>query len=348
MQQITIWFNRTFSHVRPAIELIHAADTEQRFRTICSHENPNFPGFSAASYSEREPADLDSDAYVDYCLDFCQRNQVDIFYPGRGAGAIALRRAEFAALNTRLILVADDAALTALEEKAQFYLDQANAEVSGPETIMVQSYAEYQQAHATLRSRHAALCIKPSVGVYGIGFRIIDERRKALDHILKGIDFHVASTDLDRELSSMQRFKPLLVMEYLSGHEYSVDCLASDGRLLVAVARRKERSTGAGQTIVDDPLIVRACERLALEYGLNAIFNVQFKEDGEGRLRVLEINARMSGGSAMACLAGPNLPHLAVLDALGELDQQHIPAVKHGLRVGEYRQAVVLPEAQSA
>ena len=348
MQQTTLWFNRTFSHVRPAVELIHAADTAQRFRTICSHDNPHFAGFSAASYSEIEPADLGSEAYVDYCLDFCQRNNVDIFYPGRGAGAIALRRDEFAAVNTRLILVADDAALTALEEKARFYQDQANAEVPGPETIMVQSYAEYQQAHAALRGRHAALCIKPSVGVYGIGFRIIDEHRKALDHILKGIDFHVTSADLDRELSDMQTFRPLLVMEYLSGPEYSVDCLANDGKLLVAVARRKERGAGAGQTIVDDPLIVRACQQLAAEYGLNAIFNVQFKQDGEGRLRVLEINARMSGGSAMACLAGPNLPHLAVLNALGELDVQDIPPVKHGLRVGEYRQAVVLPGAQLA
>jgi hypothetical protein len=51
----------------------------------------------------------------------------------------------------------------------------------------------------------------------------------------------------------------------------------------------------------------------------------------------------MSGGIGMSCLAGPNLPYLAVLDALEGVDDEQIMPIKVGLRVGEVQQAVLYP-----
>jgi carbamoylphosphate synthase large subunit len=342
MTRTLVWFNRTFNHVRGALELIRAGDAQGRFSTLCTHPNPHFTGFLAADDSEVEPTQLDAQAYVDWCLALCERRGVGIFYAGHHASAIAARQAGFEARGVRLVVAGNADALDALEDKAGFYASHAGDAVPGPETICVRSYEEYAAACATLRARHPMIAVKPSVGVYGIGFRVIDERRRALDHILKGIDYHVAATDLDRELQAAGTFAPLLVMEYLPGHEYSVDCLASQGELKVAIARRKEKGTAAGQVIVDSPAIQAACRALAARYGLNAIFNVQFKENAAGELRLLEVNARMSGGTAMACLAGPNLPYLAMKAALGELEDGDVPAIAYGLRVGEIQRAVVL------
>ena len=337
-----VWFNRTFSHVRGALELIRAGDAHGRFSTLCTHPNPHFTGFLAADASELEPSRLEAEAYVEFCLDLCERRGVGVFYPGHHASAIAARHGEFEVRGVRLILAGSADALGALEDKAGFYRDHAQDAVPGPESICVQSHEQYSAASASLRARHPMIAVKPSVGVYGVGFRVIDESRRALDHILKGIDYHVAAADLERELQAAGSFAPLLVMEYLPGHEYSVDCLASDGQLKVAIPRRKEKGTGAGQVIVNSPAILDACRALASRYRLNAIFNVQFKEDAAGELRLLEVNARMSGGTAMACLAGPNLPYLAVKAALGELEDDDIPAIAYGLRVGEYQRAAVL------
>ena len=49
-----VWFNRTFSHVRGALELIRAGDAHGRFSTLCTHPNPHFTGFLAADASELE------------------------------------------------------------------------------------------------------------------------------------------------------------------------------------------------------------------------------------------------------------------------------------------------------
>ena len=68
---------------------------------------------------------------------------------------------------------------------------------------------------------------------------------------------------------------------------------------------------GQGQTIDLRDDILESTRQLTAAYGLNGVFNVQFRE-GQNGLGLLEINPRMSGGIAMACLAGPNLPYLAL------------------------------------
>jgi len=69
---------------------------------------------------------------------------------------------------------------------------------------------------------------------------------------------------------------------------------------------------------------------------------VQFRE-GQHGLGLLEINPRMSGGIAMACLAGPNLPYLALVGFDRGFDGLAVPEVRAGLRVGEISFATELP-----
>lgn len=133
----------------------------------------------------------------------------------------------------------------------------------------------------------------------------------------------------------------MLLMEYLSGPEYSVDCVGDNGRLICAVPRKKHLSVGHGQTVVMDPVILEATRKLASDYKLNGNFNVQFRDE-KNKPRLLEINPRMSGGIAMACLAGPNLPYLALRGFDRGFDGLVIPPVRAGIRVGELSYAVEL------
>ncbi len=74
---------------------------------------------------------------------------------------------------------------------------------------------------------------------------------------------------------------------------------------------------------------------------LNGNINVQFREGRDG-LRLLEINPRMSGGIAMASLAGPNLPYLAIAAFDRGVTAVDVPPINVGIRVGERNNAVVL------
>ncbi|MDY7575097.1 ATP-grasp domain-containing protein [Actimicrobium sp. CCI2.3] len=336
-----VWFNRTFSSVHAAISLIREADVAGEFHLIYSNTNPLAIAGRAAHQFNEEPTGLDDAAYADWCLDFCKTQHVDVFWPGRAAGLLSSQHARFADIGTRIVSVATTAMLDLLHDKARFY-----ASVDLPDAVPAQSLtfcniAEFDAAFAHLRPLHATLCVKPSSSVYGLGFSVLDDTRNTAQLLMEGLPYRVSLADFRAGLALQNECRPMLLMEYLDGQEYSVDCIADYGVLKCAIPRRKPVSAGSGQLIDLRADVLKATAKLTSDYGLNAVFNVQFREQ-EGALRILEINPRMSGGIGMACVAGPKLPYLALCGFVHGYDQVVIPAVRDGIRVGEVACAVAL------
>ncbi len=336
-----VWYNRTFSSVYAAIGLIREADSTQRFTIVHSNANRHTPAARLAHEFHGEPTGLDAAAYVDWCLEFCRKQRIDIFVPGREATTLAAHHARFEATGTRVLSAASPSKLQLIHDKAGFYAETVLEMAPVAEFRRFENIRSFDAAWAELRPRHAKLCLKPSRGIYGIGFAVIDEERSSAALLLGGVDYHIGYEDLRRGLAELGEFRTMLLMEYLDGHEYSVDCVGDQGRLVAAVARRKLPQAGSGQLIDMRPEIIEATTKLAADYGLNGVFNVQFREAG-GKPRLLEINPRMSGGIGMACAAGPNLPWIALKGFADGFDTVEVPAVRNGMRVAEISEAVEL------
>lgn len=336
-----VWFNKTFSSVYGALNLIRQGDTSETYRLICSSPNPHAIAPLAAHEAALEPSGLKGAEYVDWCLAFCREQHVDIFVPGKEASLVGSRRDAFDAIGTRVMSAAPPAALDLLHNKAEFYATASAPTAPSPEFAVFESLEQFDEAYARMRADHPMLCMKPSVSVYGIGFRKILEDRSGFDLLMAGDAYRIDLRSLRELLERATSFRPMLLMPYLAGHEFSVDCVAEDGVLVCAVARCKPLVAGAGQEIVVREDIQQACTDLVAQFALNGNVNIQFREGDEG-LRVLEINPRMSGGIAMASLAGPNLPYLglAVFDC--GRTAVDLPAIDAGLRVGEVTQALRL------
>lgn len=336
-----VWFNKTFSSVGTAIRLIREADRAGDYEIVCSNTNAHTPAFLAAHGSAVEPSGLKGQGYLSWCLDFCLTQRIGIFIPGKEAALIGAARARFEAQGTRVLSIASPDMLDLLHDKARFY---QSVSCSTPPAAfrLVESAQQFDAAWLELKKDHAQLCIKPSVSVYGLGFAVIDEARSSAQLLLEGVQYHIGLEDLRRGFGAMQTFRPMLLMEYLDGHEFSVDCLGDNGRLVCAIARKKSLIVGQGQVIEVRDDILESTRQLTKTYGLNGVFNVQFRE-GHSGLGLLEINPRMSGGVAMACLAGPNLPYLALAGFDRGFDALVVPEVRAGLRVGEISFATELP-----
>jgi len=336
-----VWFNRTFSSVYAAIELIRRDDTDGRFHIVHSNPNPHTPAARLAHAFHTEPTGLAPEEYVDWCVAFCREQRIDIFVPGREATLLAGAHERFEAIGTRVLSTASAATLQFIHDKARFYEEAVLPEAPVAEFRRFENAVEFEAAYDALRRRHAKLCVKPSHSIYGLGFAILDAQRSSAEILLAGAEYHVSLDDFRRALPGMGQFRTMLLMEYLDGREYSVDCVGDNGRLVAAVARRKSAQSGSGQRIDGRADILHATASLARDLGLNGFFNVQFREAG-GRARLLEINPRMSGGIAMACMAGPNLPYIALRGFADGFDQVVVPEVRNGIRVGELSQAVEL------
>ncbi len=336
-----VWYNRTFSSIYAAIRLIREADTAQRFTIIHSNANRHTPAARLAHEFHGEPVGLEPAAYVEWCLEFCRKQRIDIFVPGREATTLAAQHARFLEIGTRVLSAATPQKLQLMHDKAGFYAETDLPQAPVAEFRRFDNLGQFDAAWAELRPRHAKLCIKPARGIYGIGFAIVDEERSSAALLLAGVEYHIGYQDLRRGLAELKAFRTMLLMEFLEGAEYSVDCVGDNGRLVAAVARRKPAQAGSGQLIDMRPEIVEATAKLAADYGLNGIFNVQFREAG-GKPRLLEINPRMSGGIGMACAAGPNLPWIALKGFADGFDTVEVAPVRNGMRVIEVPEALEL------
>ncbi|MBC7455920.1 MAG: ATP-grasp domain-containing protein [Massilia sp.] len=336
-----VWFNRTFSSVYSAIGLIREADLDGRFHLIYSNANVHATAARVAHEFHLEPTGLESAAYIDWCVQFCREHRVDIFVPGKESTALAGCHARFAAHGTRVLSAAAPEALQLIHDKARFYAETVLPGAPVAQFRVFETLAQFDAAYAELRAQHAQLCVKPSRSVFGLGFSVLDEQRSSAALLIAGVQYHIGLDDMRRGLGELGECRTMLLMEYLDGHEYSVDCVGDHGRLVCAIARKKPQQAGRGQLIDMREDILDATAQLTRDYGLNGVFNVQFRE-GAGKLRLLEINPRMSGGIGMACVAGPNLPYIALRGFADGFEQVDIAPVRNGIRVTELNTATEL------
>jgi glutathione synthase/RimK-type ligase-like ATP-grasp enzyme len=338
-----IWYNKSFSFVYAAINLIKQQDINQEFHLIASHTQAHARALLVAHEAHVEPSGLTGQAYVEWCLAFCQQHRVEVFVVGKEAQTIASYEQAFLAIGTRLFLVADADTLILMENKSQFAAQLPTEIAILPETITVTTASEFQLAYQQLRSGYRRVAVKPAISVFGLGFREIDEQRSCLQHILKGDEYIISLEELQSAMAKQPTFGKLLVMEFLDGDEWSVDCLADKGQLWVAVQRRKAmKEKGVPSQYIDNnPDIAAMCQRLTQHLHLSGQFNIQFRE-GQNGIRLLEINARPSGGMAMACLSGVNLPYMALKGFINGYETLPIPQIKTGIYVGEVSTAIVI------
>ncbi len=334
-----IWFNKNLSAIFHILRLIKEADHNAEFDLIASHTIGHHPVASVADQFFTEPVNLRGLAYLDWCLNFCLQHKIEVFCPGKEATFLARHQNQFAERGCRLMLVADAEILALLDDKAAFcQATQTNPTPPAPFELF-QTASEFETAYANMRPHHQRLCVKPAKSIYGLGFAVLDETRNSAQLLIAGEQHKVGLSDFRRGLAEMQSFAPMLLMNYLDGKEYSVDCVGDKGRLVVAIARQKSAQAGQGQVIHQHPQILQAVTQLCAQFHLSGLFNVQFKEHA-GQPYLLEINARASGGVAMACLAGVNLPYLALKGFVDGFTGIQIAEVKHGLRVREINSPV--------
>ncbi|MCI0377935.1 MAG: ATP-grasp domain-containing protein [Gemmataceae bacterium] len=353
MRPVTVWFNKSLSSTYNLIETLRAAAASYSPRPwgegsgvrglhiLCTHTNPDFPAFRISDANAIEPRGPTTDAYLDFCRDTVRKHAVDVLFLGKMQRQIVRARQHFHDLGVRLVYAAEADVLKLMESKAALYAAIPAGLAPLPDYRVVNTLAEFDEAHAWLCGCQRSVCFKPAVSMFGLGFRILSERGTALDRLLNGAPVTIGLPETRQFLGQQPRFRDLVVMQYLPGPERSVDCLAQHGRLVCCVVRRKPMGTEGGQLLEDNPPIEEMARRLTAHFGLNGIFNIQFR-DCDGTPYLLEINPRPSGGLHYACLSGVAFPYWAVRLALGAAGPEDVPKPRTGLRVGQVNKAILL------
>ncbi len=360
-REARVWFNKCFSSVEGVIQQLRV-DWGEGLYLIGSHTGQHFAPMACCDLVEQEPAGLSPDAYVDWCLMFCEKHLVDVFIPGRMRDRIADRRAEFESARVGLVLAGDGETLRLLEEKGRF-LSRVPEGIPVHGFFRVRTWAEFAEAASKIGKAGHRVCFKPAMGTFGLGFHIIDEGLTARKRLMGGETHRISTSELRTILDTGEPFPEMLVMEYLGGSEFSVDVLAHEGDVLAMVCRRKPFNgrlrvagtsrmsmvrEGQYQILASEPQIERMVRKLASHFHLGGIFNVQFRSPAElpERPHLLEINGRMSGGLPYIGLSGLNLVLLAIRIALRKLGEAmpEIPVPQLPLKVREKTEMCIMEE----
>ncbi|MDI9370412.1 MAG: ATP-grasp domain-containing protein, partial [Synergistota bacterium] len=103
-----------------------------------------------------------------------------------------------------------------------------------------------------------------------------------------------------------------LLLEYLPGEEYTIDCFTNSSGDLVYMSGRARRRVKGGISVnavrVENSEFRRIAEVINSNLKFQGAWFFQLKENRDGRLALLEIAPRIAGGSALARCYGANLP----------------------------------------
>jgi hypothetical protein len=325
--RLRVWFNHASSSAHVVIRQLRHRNREQNF-VLLSHASEDFGAQVDCDLFAREPRDLDASQYVAWCLEFCAKNRVDVFVPSRRRDAISDSRKAFEGAGTRLVVAGDGPTLRLLEDKAMF-VRRLPPGVPAPWTRVVTNAEGFREAVAELRSMGRTACFKPARSTFGLGFYRIDDSISPLKRLLSSEPARISASEAVDILATAECFPELLVMEYLSGPEFSVDVAAHEGKLLALVVRRKpfsgrvrveQESTtrfvsgGRSQVIERHPRVEQMVDVIVSHFSLGGLCNVQFRTAATipERPKILEVNGRMSGGLGYAALAGVDLLSIAI------------------------------------
>ncbi|MGD0812275.1 MAG: ATP-grasp domain-containing protein [Verrucomicrobiota bacterium] len=110
-----------------------------------------------------------------------------------------------------------------------------------------------------------------------------------------------------------------IILEYLEGPEFTVDCFSDRERGLQYACGRQRRRIRSGiamdSMVVDDKRFGEYAEKISTVIELRGAWFFQVKGDGHGELKVLEVAPRIGGTSALSRVHGVNLPLLSLYEA---------------------------------
>lgn len=292
-------------------------------------------GLEMADKSFVAPAGASS-GYIPTLLKYCDKNQIDLVIPCADEELVPLARSKklFEEIGCR-VLIESEGALNIVLDKARLF--QFCCENSLTDYIV--EYRTCNNAHdlyeiyCELSGLGYKVCVKPAKTHGSRGFRVIEQPPSKKDFFSKKAKSQSITIDSLCRILDGEPFPEILVMEYLPGTEYSVDCFRRDNDFLCVPRTREVIKEGVcvSGTVVKNEQLVEASRYIYNKIGLMYNANIQFKYNSNGEPKLLEINPRFSGTMEHCRAAGINFVEVAIHNIFQLTDRDY--DIKWGVKM---------------
>lgn len=262
----------------------------------------------------------DDPGYADAILDICAKELVDVVIPIMSVEleTLAKNADKFQAAGVALSVSGLESLKIANNKLALFRFMQENG-ISAPKFQAVNCVEDVDSAIAHIGF---PVVFKTTEGSGSRGMRIIDPSKSRFDILFheKPTSAYVTLQDFKETLQEGD-MPPMLAMEYLPGHEYTVDMLCDNGKVLYNMCRRGlnvQTSIILDGVVEDKPEITALCAQVAGKLKLTGNIGFDVKERSDGTPVIMECNPRATAGVSEFTASGVNLLYLNVKRCLGE------------------------------
>ena len=264
------------------------------------------PAFKVADKRIITPLIYDNN-YIDFLLDYCKKNDICAIILLFDIDLLVLSRNKqrFSDIGVKLI-VSDESVITKCNDKWNTYVYLTENGILVPKTFL--SVEEVFKSIDSGEIEYPVI-VKPRWGMGSIGVYIADNDEE-LQVFYNKIKKDIQNSYLKYE-SSNTPDQCVIIQEMLNGNEYGLDIINDlEGRYINTIVKRKY-AMRSGETdcaiTVDRPDMKQIGEQISKL--LNHISNLDVDIfDVEGKIYVLEMNARFGGGYPFSHLAGIDLP----------------------------------------
>ena len=260
--------------------------------------NANSIGLKLCDSSFVSPK-ADCPTYTHKIFQYCNENDIDLIIPFSDEELFKLAKCKnlFSKIGCK-ILVSEPAVIKTILNKDILFEQVKNIFPRYvPDYVICNDIEAFKKGYDNLRQKNDMICVKPAVSHGSRGFRVISDITKNQFFNDKSSSNYISYDSLVNLLSSEgSSFPDLMIMEYMSGEEYSVDCMRNGE--FVAVPRTRDDIQGgicvAGETVENFELMLISeaiYDLLKIKYHAN----FQYRYDKHGTPKLLEINPRFSG-----------------------------------------------------
>lgn len=321
-----LYFNRCFTTTSKLIEQMKNNLNQDTFQIMITHSQPNHYLERHAHHYEIEPHVSGLD-YVNYIMLNCMNHNIEMFIPRHQVSTLAEHQDKFKDIGVKSMFVASPEIYHLIDDKVKTYADLSpTGIVAIPETHVVSTLKEFQEAYDRITSNGGTACLKPISGIGGEGFKRIVEESEAVEAFTTSATM-LTRTRLERILESQGSVTPFMMSEFMRDDEWSIDCLAKNGELLLAIPRCKVDNYR--QNIEYREELISIANEITKRYNLSYLYNIQVKYHN-GIPHLIEINTRFSGGMYKVGATGANMLYWAIQLLKGE--EPNIPMLRWNIQ----------------
>lgn len=268
--------------------------------------------------------------YVDVLLTICKEEHVDVFFPhiSMELNYIWERIDDFRKIGVK-VAISNGETLNIANNKYKLYEFMKEKGLTVPFFFHVDSATTLRNRLGELGYPQKPVVVKMTENSGSRGVRIIRPNYSKSEAFLheKPSSMIVSLDEMSEIIEGCDPIPDLMAMEYLPGHEYTVDLLADHGTTLYLAGRRNTTSLQSiAQTCVVEKIdsAYQLSEQIVRELNLDGNIGLDFMLDEKGIPWITDLNPRVTATIIVYAGAGMNLPYLRIKQLLGE----ELPCIK--------------------